>query len=161
MLGAIVLVMFFGFITGGLARLAVPGPDPMPVWLTVAIGLVGSAAGGAIAIAIWGRGTQAIGLLSFLGAVLLVVAYRRFVQKRPLTGPEALKFPERGIGIDKFNDRRNKMEDLMRQAQGQAQGVHAESPAESNLRKLSDLHEAGILTDEEYETKKAQLQSSV
>ena len=109
MLGAIILVMFFGFITGGLARLAVPGPDPMPVWLTVAIGLVGSAAGGGIAIGIWGRGTQAIGLLSFLGAVLLVVAYRRFVQKRPLTGPDALKFPERGVGIDKFNERRNKM----------------------------------------------------
>ena len=80
MLGAIILVMFFGFITGALARLAVPGPDPMPVWLTVAIGLAGSAAGGAIAIGIWGRGTQAIGILSFVGAVLLVVAYRRFVQ---------------------------------------------------------------------------------
>ena len=161
MLGSIILVMFFGFITGGLARLAVPGPDPMPVWLTVAIGLVGSAAGGAIAIAIWGRGTQAIGLLSFLGAVLLVVAYRRFVQKRPLTGPDALKFPERGIGIGKFQDRRHKMEDLMRQAQGQVQGAHAESAADSNLRKLTDLHEAGILTDEEYETKKAQLLGGV
>jgi uncharacterized membrane protein YeaQ/YmgE (transglycosylase-associated protein family) len=161
-LGSIILIMFFGFITGGLARLAVPGPDPMPVWLTVAIGLVGSAAGGAIAIGIWGRGTQAIGLLSFLGAVLLVVAYRRFVQKRPLTGPDALKFPERGFGIEKFQERRNKMEDLMRQAQGQAQpGAHAESSADSNLRKLSDLHEAGILTDEEYETKKAELQASV
>lgn len=161
MLGSIILVMFFGFITGGLARLAVPGPDPMPVWLTVAIGLVGSAAGGAIAIAIWGKGTQAIGLLSFLGAVLLVVAYRRFVQKRPLTGPDALKFPDRGIGIDKFHERRNKVEDLMRKAQGQALGAHAERTAESNLRKLSDLHEAGILTDEEYETKKAQLQGGV
>jgi uncharacterized membrane protein YeaQ/YmgE (transglycosylase-associated protein family) len=160
-LGSIILVMFFGFITGGLARLAVPGPDPMPVWLTVAIGLVGSAAGGAIAIAIWGKGTQAIGLLSFLGAVLLVVAYRRFVQKRPLTGPDALKFPERGIGIDKFHERRSKMEDLMRKAQGQSLGAHAESAADSNLRKLSDLHEAGILTDEEYESKKAQLQGSV
>ena len=159
MLGAIILVMFFGFITGGLARLAVPGPDPMPIWLTVAIGLVGSAAGGAIAIGIWGRGTQAIGLLSFLGAVLLVVAYRRFVQKRPLTGPDALKFPERGIGIDKFQERRSKMEDLVRQAQ--AQGTPAESTADSNLRKLSDLHDAGILTDEEYETKKAQLQGGV
>jgi len=159
MLGAIILVMFFGFITGGLARLAVPGPDPMPVWLTVAIGLVGSAAGGAIAIGIWGRGTQAIGLLSFLGAVLLVVAYRRFVQKRPLTGPDALKFPERGIGIDKFQERRSKMEDLVRQAQ--SQGAPAESTADSNLRKLSDLHDAGILTDEEYETKKAQLQGGV
>ena len=161
MLGAILLVMFFGFITGALARLAVPGPDPMPVWLTIAIGLVGSAAGGAIAIGIWGRGTQAIGILSFVGAVLLVVAYRRFVQKRPLTGPDALKFPERGIGIDKFNERRNKMEDLMRRAQGNAQGVHAETAADSNLRKLSELHEAGILTDEEFEAKKAELQSSV
>ena len=161
MLGAIILVMFFGFITGGLARLAVPGPDPMPVWLTVAIGLVGSAAGGAIAIAIWGRGTQAIGLLSFLGAVLLVVAYRRFVQKRPLTGPDALKFPERGIGIDKFQERRSKMEDLVRQAQGQG-ATHAESAADdSNLRKLSELHDAGILTDEEFEAKKAQLQGGV
>jgi uncharacterized membrane protein YeaQ/YmgE (transglycosylase-associated protein family) len=152
-LGSIVLIMIFGFITGGLARLAVPGPDPMPVWLTVAIGLVGSAVGGGIAIAIWGRGTQGIGLLSFLGAVLLVVAYRRFVQKRPLTGPNALKFPERGIGIDKFQERRHKMEDLVRQAQG----AQAESAADSNLRKLSDLHDAGILTDEEYELKKSQL----
>lgn len=149
------MIMIFGFITGGLARLAVPGPDPMPVWLTVAIGLVGSAAGGAIAIGIWGRGTQGIGLLSFLGAVLLVVAYRRFVQKRPLTGPDALKFPERGIGIDRFQERRSKMEELMRQAQG----TQAQTTADANLRKLSDLHEAGILTDEEFEAKKAQLQS--
>ena len=149
------MIMIFGFITGGLARLAVPGPDPMPVWLTVAIGLVGSAAGGAIAIGIWGRGTQGIGLLSFLGAVLLVVAYRRFVQKRPLTGPDALKFPERGIGIDRFQERRSKMEELVRQAQG----THAQSTADANLRKLSDLHDAGILTDEEFEAKKAQLQS--
>lgn len=149
------MIMIFGFITGGLARLAVPGPDPMPVWLTVAIGLVGSAAGGAIAIGIWGRGTQGIGLLSFLGAVLLVVAYRRFVQKRPLTGPDALKFPERGIGIDRFQERRSKMEELMRQAQG----TQAQSTADANLRKLSDLHEAGILTDEEFEAKKAQVQS--
>ena len=159
MLGSIILIMFFGFITGGLARLAVPGPDPMPVWLTVAIGLAGSAVGGAIAIAIWGRGTQAIGLLSFLGAVVLVVAYRRFVQKRPLTGPDALKFPERGIGIDRFQERRQKMEDLVRQAQG-AQASQSESAVDSNLRKLSDLHDAGILTDEEYELKKSQLTGS-
>jgi uncharacterized membrane protein YeaQ/YmgE (transglycosylase-associated protein family) len=148
------MIMIFGFITGGLARLAVPGPDPMPVWLTVAIGLVGSAVGGAIAIGIWGRGTQAIGLFSFLGAVLLVVGYRRVVQKRPLTGPDALKFPERGIGIDKFQERRSKMEDLLRRSQV----AHVETSTDSNLQKLSDLHEAGILTDEEFEAKKVQLQ---
>ena len=155
MLASIVMIMVFGFITGGLARLAVPGPDPMPIWLTVAIGLAGSAAGGALAIGIWGRGTQAIGLLSFLGAVLLVVAYRRFVQKRPLTGPDALKFPDKGIGIDRFNERRQKMEDLMRQAQH----TQAANDAESNLSKLSDLHKAGILTDEEFEAKRAEVLS--
>ena len=155
MLASIVLIMVFGFITGGLARLAVPGPDPMPIWLTVAIGLAGSAAGGALAIGIWGRGTQAIGILSFLGAVLLVVAYRRFVQKRPLTGPDALKFPDKGIGIDRFTERRQKMEDLMRQAQH----TQAANDAESNLSKLSDLHKAGILTDEEFEAKRAEVLS--
>jgi uncharacterized membrane protein YeaQ/YmgE (transglycosylase-associated protein family) len=155
MLASIVMIMVFGFITGGLARLAVPGPDPMPVWLTVAIGLAGSAAGGALAIGIWGRGTQAIGLLSFLGAVLLVVAYRRFVQKRPLTGPDALKFPDKGIGIDRFTERRQKMEDLMREAQH----TQAANDAESNLSKLSDLHKAGILTDEEFEAKRAEVLS--
>jgi uncharacterized membrane protein YeaQ/YmgE (transglycosylase-associated protein family) len=155
MLASIVLIMVFGFITGGLARLAVPGPDPMPIWLTVAIGLAGSAAGGALAIGIWGRGTQAIGLLSFLGSVLLVVAYRRFVQKRPLTGPDALKFPDKGIGIDRFTERRQKMEDLMRQAQH----TQAANDAESNLSKLSDLHKAGILTDEEFEAKRAEVLS--
>ena len=155
MLGSIILIMFFGFITGSLARLAVPGPDPMPVWLTVAIGLTGSIAGGALAIAIWGKQSQGIGLFSFLGAVSLVVAYRRFVQKRPIYGPEALKFPERGIGIERFQERRQKMEDMVRQAQRS----QAQSDVESNLRKLSDLHDAGVLTDEEFEAKKAQLET--
>jgi len=45
------------------------------------------------------------------------------------------------------------MWDLVRQAQGASE----ESTADANLRKLSDLHDAGILTDEEYELKKSQL----
>jgi len=125
----------------------------MPVWLTIAIGLVGSGAGGALAIAIWGRGTQAIGLLAFIGAVLLVIAYRRFVQKRPIVGPEALKFPERGFGIQRFTERRQKLEDMVRKAQHE----HAAAATDEHLRKLSELHDAGILTDEEFEAKKTQL----
>jgi uncharacterized membrane protein YeaQ/YmgE (transglycosylase-associated protein family) len=149
------MIMLFGFITGSLARLAVPGPDPMPVWLTVAIGLVGSAAGGGLAIAVWGHGTQGVGILSFIGAVLLVVAYRRFVQKRPIVGREALRFPNKGIGIDRFQERRQKMENIVRQAQTE----QAPAAEDSHLQKLEDLHEAGILTDEEFEEKKAQLQA--
>ena len=155
MLGSIIMIMLFGFITGSLARLAVPGPDPMPVWLTVAIGLVGSAAGGAIAIAIWGKGTQGIGIFAFLGAVLLVVAYRRFVQKRPIVGPGALKFPERGFGIARFQERRQKLEDMARRARFE----QAAADGDSNLQKLRDLHAAGLLTDDEFEAKKQQLQA--
>jgi uncharacterized membrane protein YeaQ/YmgE (transglycosylase-associated protein family) len=154
-LGSILMIMLFGFITGSLARLAVPGPDPMPIWLTIAIGLVGSAAGGGIAIAIWGKGTQGIGIFSFIGAVLLVVAYRRFIQKRPIVGPEALKFPERGFGVARFRQQRQELEDLARKTRFE----QASGNAESNLQKLQDLHEAGILTDDEFEAKKAQLQA--
>ena len=156
MLGSILMIMLFGFITGSLARLAVPGPDPMPIWLTVAIGLAGSAAGGGLAIALWGKGTQGIGIFSFIGAVLLVVGYRRFFQKRAIVGPEALKFPVKGLGIERFQERRQKLEDMARQARSQ----DAEAKTDSNLQKLRDLHEAGILTDEEFEAKKAQLLAS-
>jgi uncharacterized membrane protein YeaQ/YmgE (transglycosylase-associated protein family) len=104
-LGVVVNVMVVAFVTGGLARLAVPGPDPMPAWLTVSIGLVGSVVGGAIAIAAFGRDAYALSLGSFFAAVLLVVAYRKLVQKRPIVGIEALRFPRRGIGVDQYRQR--------------------------------------------------------
>jgi uncharacterized membrane protein YeaQ/YmgE (transglycosylase-associated protein family) len=154
-LGSILMIMLFGFITGSLARLAVPGPDPMPIWLTVVIGLLGSAAGGGLAISLWGKGTQGIGIFSFIGAVLLVVGYRYFVQKRPVYGPEALKFPERGFGVARFREQRQQLEDMARRARFE----QAAASTESNLQKLRDLHEAGILTDEEFEEKKARLEA--
>jgi uncharacterized membrane protein YeaQ/YmgE (transglycosylase-associated protein family) len=150
---SIVTIMILGFFSGALARLAVPGPDPMPIWLTIAIGLAGSAGGAVIAIAIWGRDTPAVGLFSFVGAILLVIAYRRFVQGRPITGPEAQKFPTRGVGIERFAERRRQFEDLTRQATE----ARDQDDVSSNLRKLSDLRDAGILTDEEFEAKKARL----
>src|SRR5918911_1204230 len=103
MLTTVLVVMFVGFVTGALARLAVPGPDPMPAWLTVAIGLTGSIAGGAISVALWGKNaSKDSGLMGFSIAILLVLAYRRFYQGRSLFGPDAYKFPERGIGIDRY-----------------------------------------------------------
>jgi uncharacterized membrane protein YeaQ/YmgE (transglycosylase-associated protein family) len=147
--------MVLGFITGGLARLAVPGPDPMPIWLTVAIGLAGSWGGGAIAAAIWGwDATTAVSFIGFIVAIVLVVAYRRFVQKRPITGPDALKFPERGFGIERFRQQRQKFEDIARQQQQmRSQG----DSVTDQLRKLAELRDAGVLTDEEFETKKQEL----
>ena len=159
MLGAIVAIMIAGFITGALARLAVPGPDPMPVWLTVAIGLVGSWGGGAVAAAIWGwHATTAVSLFGFVAAILLVVAYRRFYQGRPITGPEARRYPERGVGLDRFRERRERAEHMVRQAQhGQAQAEAQD--VTDQLRELAELHEQGVLTNEEFEAKKRDLLS--
>jgi uncharacterized membrane protein YeaQ/YmgE (transglycosylase-associated protein family) len=162
MLASVIAIMVLGLITGGLARLAVPGPDPMPLWLTIAIGLAGSWGGGGIAAAIWGWDAKtAVSFSGFFAAILLVVAYRRFVQKRPITGPDAHKFPERGLGMDRFRQRKQQFEDLTRQhRQQQQQQQEASTGGDSvpdQLRKLGDLRDAGILTDEEFETKKAQL----
>jgi uncharacterized membrane protein YeaQ/YmgE (transglycosylase-associated protein family) len=157
MLGAVIAIMLAGFITGALARLAVPGPDPMPVWLTIAIGLAGSWGGGAVAAAIWGwDSTTGVSIFGFVAAILLVIAYRRFYQGRPLTGPDAMKFPERGIGLERFRERQAKAEQMLRQAQ------HAQAQAEvqdvtEQIRKLAELHEQGVLTDEEFEAKKREL----
>jgi uncharacterized membrane protein YeaQ/YmgE (transglycosylase-associated protein family) len=89
-LGAIVSILVSGLVVGGLARLAVPGPDPMPVWITVGIGVAGSFVGGGIAGAVAGvDAIVAIFLASVVAATLLVIAYRRLVYKRGITGPEA------------------------------------------------------------------------
>ena len=130
-------------MVGGMARLAVPGPDPMPLWLTVGIGLVGVLVGGGLGFA-FGAESGA-----FLGAVvcatLVVIAYRRVVQKRGVTGPEARRRPTRGLGL-----RREP-----------APSPAGEAPTRSDvpglLAKLSDLRDAGVVTPEEYEAKRREL----
>src|SRR5258705_1776970 len=54
MLSQIIAVIFTAFFTGALARFAVPGPDPMPAWLTILIGLVGTMIGWGIVVAVSG-----------------------------------------------------------------------------------------------------------
>src|ERR671928_415780 len=100
MLGAIIGALFIAFITGALARFALPGPDPMPPWLTIAIGLAGGAIGYGVVIGAFGKDAASwIPVVSFFAAVGLVVIYRRFIQKRPLWGADAFRFPDRGFGV--------------------------------------------------------------
>ena len=98
MLWTIIQALIIAFVIGGLARWAVPGPDPMPIWMTTLFGLVGSAVGSVIAVATFGRDADSgtifsAWLLSILAASLLVIGYRRFVQHRPITGPDAYRPP--------------------------------------------------------------------
>jgi uncharacterized membrane protein YeaQ/YmgE (transglycosylase-associated protein family) len=171
-LAAFVSAVLFGFAIGSLARWAVPGPDPMPAWLTIFIGLSGSLLGGGIVVAIVGTGTRTDLYLTVMASIavaaLLVVAYRRFVQGRPVTGPEAQRLPTRGFGIPKLRRRLLQM-GIDPDTVGQPGGPRRIAPAESanehdadlqrleNLRKLEDLHDAGLLTDEEFRAKRAEL----
>ena len=83
----ILLVAVSGLIVGGLARLAVPGPDPMSIWRTIAFGIVGSLLGGLAAGALEVGGTGGVFLLALIGAVVLLILYRRVFQGRGITGP--------------------------------------------------------------------------
>lgn len=91
MLLFIIGLIVWGFIVGGLARLALPGPDPMPWYATIGLGLGGSLIGGILARLLIGKYGGL--LFAFLGAVLLLYLYRRFVQDRGLTGPSARRAP--------------------------------------------------------------------
>jgi len=81
----ILAIIISGLVIGALARLALPGPDPMPIWATILLGWGGSLIGGVISWLFLGHSAGII--LSLLGAILLLYLYRRFVQKRPITGP--------------------------------------------------------------------------
>jgi uncharacterized membrane protein YeaQ/YmgE (transglycosylase-associated protein family) len=91
-LGEIIAILISGLVIGALARLAVPGPDPMPIWLTILLGIAGSIVGGAVAVAV-GLGVGGIFVASVFAATLIVIAYRRVVQKRGITGPDARRMP--------------------------------------------------------------------
>ena len=108
-LGLVLAIVISGFFTGALARLAIPGPDPMPIWLTVAIGLTGSIIGAVIGKAISNDNGYVISLLSFAIAIGLVASYRKYVQRRPIFGPGALTFPRTGLGVEHQRDRLKKL----------------------------------------------------
>jgi len=81
----LIFLAISGFIVGGLARFALPGPDPMPWYATIGLGVAGMFVGGIIARVL--IGTAGGFVFAFIGAVLLLYLYRRFAQGRGLTGP--------------------------------------------------------------------------
>jgi uncharacterized membrane protein YeaQ/YmgE (transglycosylase-associated protein family) len=91
LIGFLIVLLVGGLIVGALARLALPGPDPMSIPMTALLGIGGSFVGGIVTRIFLGYGGGF--LFAFLGAVLLLYLHRRFVQKRPLTGPGAHRLP--------------------------------------------------------------------
>jgi len=171
--GTVIGVLISAFVTGALARLAVPGPDPMPAWLTILIGLVGSLGGGGIAYAAGARSAYLISVVGFGVAIALVVLYRRFVQRRAVVGRDAYRFPERGFGVDSYRDRLQRAgidPDRIgtvtpfglaaESAESPAPTTPGEDPTENPahfLRLLDELHDAGVLEQDEYDAVRRRL----
>jgi uncharacterized membrane protein YeaQ/YmgE (transglycosylase-associated protein family) len=128
--GAILGLSLAGLVIGALGRLAVPGPDPMPFWLTIALGLVGAFVGGGAGYALAAETGYFLGAVVL--AALLVIGYRRIFQKRGVTGPESRRRPSRGFGIR----RRSR---------------------DAQIAQLAQLRDEGVLTEEEFQAKRARL----
>jgi len=81
-LGFILYLLVIGIVAGFIARLLVPGRDPMSFWETVLLGIVGSFVGGFIGWAIFGAdleegALQASGVIgSIVGAILALLVWR-------------------------------------------------------------------------------------
>jgi uncharacterized membrane protein YeaQ/YmgE (transglycosylase-associated protein family) len=169
-LGALLSIAVSGFAIGALARLALPGPDPMPFSLTILLGVAGSLIGGGIAAAAFGTkhvfdtSSHAFVtlLLEIAAAVVILALYRRFVQLRPLSGPGARLFPTRGFGIKRMRARLTQLgidPDRVRRPgrSGSHQSNLSATKQAAELEKLRDLHDKGTLTDEEYERARERL----
>ncbi len=153
-LGFVLAILFSGFLTGALARLAIPGPDPMPIWLTIAIGLTGSIVGAVVGKAISHDNAYVISLLSFVVAIGLVASYRRFVQRRPVFGPGAMAFPRTGLGVEQQRERLKKLgldPDRLTPDPKQVERARLEAA-------LQELYRAGLIDDEELAQKRALLE---
>jgi uncharacterized membrane protein YeaQ/YmgE (transglycosylase-associated protein family) len=153
--GVVIAILISGLFTGALARLAVPGPDPMPLWLTVAIGLTGSIVGAVVARTVFNGNGYVVSFGSLFVAIALVIAYRRFVQHRPVWGPDAMRFPRRGLGVGQYRERLSKL------------GIDPDrlnappaAPTDDSTRLLAmldELHRAGVIDDTELQEKRARV----
>src|SRR5689334_4061700 len=82
MLWTIIVMLIVGLIAGALARLLVPGKDPMGIGATILLGIVGSFIGGFLGWALFGKdmnegALQPSGIIgSIIGAIIALLIYR-------------------------------------------------------------------------------------
>ena len=88
MIGFIISLLIVGLIAGAVARLIVPGRDPMGIGATILLGIVGSFIGGFLGFVIFGKDRwdgfiQPAGWFgSIVGAVIALLIYRRLNRSR-------------------------------------------------------------------------------
>jgi uncharacterized membrane protein YeaQ/YmgE (transglycosylase-associated protein family) len=76
LLAFLIVLVVIGMFVGGLARLLLPGPDPMGIGTTIAVGLAGSFAAGLFSWYVLHRHGAGL-ILSVVFSMLIVYALRR------------------------------------------------------------------------------------
>jgi uncharacterized membrane protein YeaQ/YmgE (transglycosylase-associated protein family) len=76
----IVVLAFVGLVVGALARLLLPGPDPMGILATIAVGWLGSFSAGLFSWYVLDRHYAGI-LLSIVFAMLILFVLRRTARR--------------------------------------------------------------------------------
>jgi uncharacterized membrane protein YeaQ/YmgE (transglycosylase-associated protein family) len=73
----LIFLVFLGLVVGALARLVLPGPDPLTIPETVGLGLAGNVVAGLIVLAVAGHGAPGLILGVPCSAAILYVIRRR------------------------------------------------------------------------------------
>jgi uncharacterized membrane protein YeaQ/YmgE (transglycosylase-associated protein family) len=87
MIGFLLYLLLIGIVAGFLARLLVPGRDPMGIGATILLGVIGSFIGGFLGWALFGKdldegALQASGIIgSIVGAVIALLIYRALTHR--------------------------------------------------------------------------------
>jgi uncharacterized membrane protein YeaQ/YmgE (transglycosylase-associated protein family) len=82
MVGLIITLLIVGLLAGALARLLVPGPDPIGILGTIIVGIVGSFVGGFLGYVLFHKdlnqgALQPSGIIgSIIGAIIVLLIYR-------------------------------------------------------------------------------------
>ena len=76
MIRAIIGLVISGLVVGALGRLAIPGPNPMSIGLTILVG-IGGAILGTIVGAVLGLPLGLLLILQIMGAALIVYLMQR------------------------------------------------------------------------------------
>ena len=71
----VIVALVSGLVVGALARLLVPGPDPMSLGMTWLVGFVGSVVGGFLTYLVFGHYRHGL-VGSVVGAVVVVLLIR-------------------------------------------------------------------------------------
>jgi uncharacterized membrane protein YeaQ/YmgE (transglycosylase-associated protein family) len=92
LIGFLIAIIIIGIIAGYVARLLVPGRDPMSFLQTAALGIVGSFVGGFLGYVLFDKdldqgGLQTSGIVgSIIGAVIVLLLYNMSTTRRGWRG---------------------------------------------------------------------------